>query len=70
VQTPQKESEMAIIDEASALHSVMPQSAVLDEAHIGDIKGAFGTIRRDHHGPRRHAECFMVFKTEGSTQNL
>jgi Mn2+/Fe2+ NRAMP family transporter len=29
------------------------QTAVLDEAHVGDINGAFGTIRRDDHGPRR-----------------
>src|ERR1700746_1799991 len=26
--------------------------AVLDEAHIGDINGAFGTIRHGDHGPR------------------
>jgi NRAMP (natural resistance-associated macrophage protein)-like metal ion transporter len=26
--------------------------AVLDEAHAGDIHGAFGTIRHDDHGPR------------------
>jgi Mn2+/Fe2+ NRAMP family transporter len=28
-------------------------SAVLDSAHEGDIRGAFGTIRRDDHRPRR-----------------
>ena len=27
--------------------------AVLDDAHIGDIRGAFGTIRHGDHGPRR-----------------
>src|SRR5262252_2425071 len=27
--------------------------AVLDEAHIGDIRGALGTIRHHDHGPRR-----------------
>ena len=27
-------------------------SAVLDEAHLGDIHGAFGTIRLDDHAPR------------------
>jgi Mn2+/Fe2+ NRAMP family transporter len=43
---------MAIIDETGTLHSVMPHSAVLDEAHIGDINGAFGTIHRGDHGPR------------------
>jgi Mn2+/Fe2+ NRAMP family transporter len=29
-----------------------PQHALLDDAHVGDINGAFGTIRRDDHGPR------------------
>ena len=29
-----------------------PHTAVLDEAHIGDINGAFGTIRQGDHGPR------------------
>jgi Mn2+/Fe2+ NRAMP family transporter len=28
------------------------RTAVLDEAHIGDINGAFGTIRHGDHGPR------------------
>ncbi|MBS0599384.1 MAG: divalent metal cation transporter [Proteobacteria bacterium] len=28
-----------------------PRTAVLDEAHRGDIRGAFGTIRHDHHKP-------------------
>ncbi len=27
--------------------------AVLDDAHVGDIHGALGTIRQDDHGPRR-----------------
>jgi Mn2+/Fe2+ NRAMP family transporter len=30
----------------------VPRSAVLDEAHHGDIRGAFGTIRRGDVGPR------------------
>ncbi|HEX3503494.1 MAG TPA: Nramp family divalent metal transporter [Xanthobacteraceae bacterium] len=34
------------------LHARPPRSAVLDEAHLGDIKGAFGTIARGDHGPR------------------
>ncbi len=29
-----------------------PCAAVLDDAHIGDIKGALGTIKRGDHGPR------------------
>ncbi|HTJ03531.1 MAG TPA: NRAMP family divalent metal transporter, partial [Methylovirgula sp.] len=37
-------------------HHLMPsdvaQSAVLDEAHIGHIRGALGTIHKDDHGPR------------------
>jgi len=32
---------------------VKPTSAVLDEAHIGDIQGAFGTIRMNDVTPRR-----------------
>lgn len=28
-------------------------ATVLDEAHIGDIRGALGTIRQDDHGPRK-----------------
>ena len=30
-----------------------PRSAVLDDAHVGDIKGAFGTIKLGEAGPRR-----------------
>ena len=30
-----------------------PTSAVLDEMHVGDIQGAFGTIRVDDVLPRR-----------------
>ena len=30
-----------------------PTSAVLDEAHVGDIQGAFGTIRLSDVAPRR-----------------
>jgi hypothetical protein len=32
---------------------VEPVSAVLDEAHLGDIHGAFGSIRRGDVAPRR-----------------
>jgi NRAMP (natural resistance-associated macrophage protein)-like metal ion transporter len=32
---------------------LVPTSAVLDEAHLGDIHGAFGTIRVDDSAPRR-----------------
>ena len=28
------------------------KTAVLDEAHLGDIHGALGTIAKDDHGPR------------------
>ncbi|MDH6114802.1 NRAMP (natural resistance-associated macrophage protein)-like metal ion transporter [Kitasatospora sp. MAP12-15] len=30
-----------------------PRAAVLDDAHIGDIQGAMGTIKLDDHGERR-----------------
>ncbi|MFV5996627.1 Nramp family divalent metal transporter [Streptomyces sp. NPDC056231] len=30
-----------------------PSTAVLDDAHIGDIRGALGTIKLDDHGERR-----------------
>jgi Mn2+/Fe2+ NRAMP family transporter len=29
-----------------------PHTAVLDQAHVGHIRGAFGTIRQGDHGPR------------------
>ena len=32
---------------------VEPVSAVLDDAHLGDIHGAFGSIRRGYVAPRR-----------------
>jgi NRAMP (natural resistance-associated macrophage protein)-like metal ion transporter len=32
--------------------AVLDGSAVLDEMHVGDIRGAMGTIRRDDHAPR------------------
>ncbi|MGP8161200.1 MAG: NRAMP family divalent metal transporter, partial [Candidatus Dormibacteria bacterium] len=31
----------------------MRSTAVLDDAHVGDIQGAFGTIREQEHGSRR-----------------
>jgi NRAMP (natural resistance-associated macrophage protein)-like metal ion transporter len=37
---------------AAELSIPLSRSAVLDQAHIGDIKGAFGTIRHGDHGPR------------------
>jgi len=44
---------MSTIDETiSELRGPLPQSAALDDAHIGDINGAFGTIRHGDHGPR------------------
>uniref|UniRef100_A0AAU2UXM7 Divalent metal cation transporter n=1 Tax=Streptomyces sp. NBC_00003 TaxID=2903608 RepID=A0AAU2UXM7_9ACTN len=30
-----------------------PRTAVLDDAHVGDIRGALGTIKQDDHGERR-----------------
>jgi NRAMP (natural resistance-associated macrophage protein)-like metal ion transporter len=39
---------------SSTLENGQPvaRTAVLDEAHVGDINGAFGTIRHGDHGPR------------------
>ncbi len=34
------------------IHKEVSRAAVLDEAHIGDIHGALGTIRHHDHGPR------------------
>jgi Mn2+/Fe2+ NRAMP family transporter len=34
------------------LYEPLRRDAVLDDAHTGDIKGAFGTIRHGDHGPR------------------
>jgi len=36
-----------------ALHTEEHGSAVLDEAHLGDIQGAFGTLRQHDDAPRR-----------------
>src|SRR5471032_864281 len=33
-------------------HISPPRSAVLDDAHVGDIRGALGTILHGDHGPR------------------
>ena len=37
---------------AAELYEPMHRGAVLDDAHVGDIRGAFGTIRQGDHGPR------------------
>lgn len=34
------------------IHKEIGRAAVLDEAHVGDIHGALGTIRHHDHGPR------------------
>ena len=36
----------------SPIQKEVSRAAVLDEAHIGDIHGAFGTIAHHDHGPR------------------
>jgi NRAMP (natural resistance-associated macrophage protein)-like metal ion transporter len=47
------EGDMSIVSEpVSATHRSRSRHAVLDEAHIGDINGAFGTIVHGDHGPR------------------
>ncbi|MGX4688611.1 NRAMP family divalent metal transporter [Streptomyces sp. JNUCC 63] len=39
--------------ETTPVTAAAPRPAVLDEAHLGDIHGALGTIRLDDHGARR-----------------
>jgi NRAMP (natural resistance-associated macrophage protein)-like metal ion transporter len=47
--------EMSALNEvASETNGELHRSAVLDVAHIGDIHGAFGTIRCDDVGPRKN----------------
>src|SRR5580704_5549926 len=48
-----KEDVMSVLNEP--INDLVPnldRSAVLDDAHVGDIHGAFGTIRQGDHGPR------------------
>jgi NRAMP (natural resistance-associated macrophage protein)-like metal ion transporter len=48
-----EENVMTDINETiSGLTVPLYRTAALDEAHIGDINGAFGTIRHGDHGPR------------------
>src|ERR1700694_1857533 len=44
---------MSVVSETTPdIGGPLHRSAALDEAHIGDINGAFGTIRHGDHGPR------------------
>jgi Mn2+/Fe2+ NRAMP family transporter len=45
----------------ASINTVISRNAVLDEAHLGDIQGAFGTIREDDTTPRR--EWWSRWKT-------
>jgi Mn2+/Fe2+ NRAMP family transporter len=48
-----KEDVMSVLNEPiNDLAPNLDGSAVLDDAHVGDIHGAFGTIRQGDHGPR------------------
>jgi NRAMP (natural resistance-associated macrophage protein)-like metal ion transporter len=47
----QRDTAMAPYDAAESLVPAAP-GAHLDAAHVGDIKGAFGSIRRDDHAAR------------------
>jgi Mn2+/Fe2+ NRAMP family transporter len=50
----QQDSVMSeVYDTTTTFDGSLQASAVLDAAHVGDINGAFGTIRRGDHGPRR-----------------
>ena len=42
-----------MVDERHRSAGEARSSAVLDDAHLGDIKGAFGTIHEQEHGTRR-----------------
>ena len=42
-----------MVDEGHRSAEKARSSAVLDDAHLGDIKGAFGTIHEQEHGTRR-----------------
>jgi hypothetical protein len=42
-----------LVDEGHRSAEKARSSAVLDDAHLGDIKGAFGTIHEQEHGTRR-----------------
>ena len=46
-------AEEAVDDENESVALETPSSAVLDDAHLGDITGAFGTIRQHDVGVRR-----------------
>jgi hypothetical protein len=48
---PLGDRDMSEVLESGSVRGVL-KSAVLDDAHIGDIHGAFGTIRHDDLGPR------------------
>jgi Natural resistance-associated macrophage protein-like len=48
---PLGDRDMSEVLKSGSVRGVL-KSAVLDDAHIGDIHGAFGTIRHDDLGPR------------------
>jgi hypothetical protein len=51
---PLEERDMSSVENAIAeLSDANQPNAALDDAHIGDIHGAFGTIRRGDYGPRQ-----------------
>src|SRR6202521_3615495 len=47
-----KDTAMSFTKEPIDALKILPPTAALDSAHIGDINGALGTIRRDDVGPR------------------
>jgi hypothetical protein len=50
---PREESVMTEVNETIAEFTApLYRTAALDEAHVGDINGAFGTILHGDHGPR------------------
>jgi Mn2+/Fe2+ NRAMP family transporter len=50
---PPREDLMTLATDATReWHAGLHRNPVLDDAHVGDIRGAFGTIRRGDHAPR------------------
>jgi NRAMP (natural resistance-associated macrophage protein)-like metal ion transporter len=63
---PLEDRDMSEVLESGSAYGVL-KSAVLDDAHIGDIHGAFGTIRHDDLGPRTNwrARCATLLAILG-----
>jgi phosphoribosyl-ATP pyrophosphohydrolase len=47
-----KDTAMSVMNEPGELATSIQASATLDDAHVGHVHGAFGTILHGDHGPR------------------